>query len=325
MIFPDGLANLTVTVLVPTYNRPSDLRRCLEALSVQTYPPNQVLLTVRKNDTSTMDLIPEWKGRIPLMVVHPQMPGQVNALNAGLLAARSEVVAITDDDAAPHSNWIEKIVHHFSSDPRVGGVGGRDWLHFESVVIEDSASQVGKIIWYGRLVGNHHLGTGPAREVDFLKGANMSYRRSAIKDLCFDPRLRGCGAQVTNDMAFSLGLKRRGWKLIYDPGVAVDHFPAPRFDNDQRGEFRSRTAEDTAFNQYWTLRTSLPPGLRCRVACGFQILVGSRAQPGYFHFFLGLARLDTIAWQRWRAAHRGRTRARLEMRHIDEVEDTKFD
>jgi GT2 family glycosyltransferase len=309
-----GLANLTVTVLVPTYNRQSDLRRCLEALSAQTHSPNQVLLVVRKDDTSTMGLIPEWKKRMPLTVVHPEMPGQVNALNAGLSAARSDVVAITDDDAAPRSNWVEKIVHHFSIDSRVGGVGGRDWIHLESVVIEDSARQVGRIRWYGRLVGNHHLGIGPAREVDFLKGANMSYRRSAIKGLFFDPQLRGRGAQVTNDMAFSLGLKRQGWKLIYDPDVAVDHFPAPRFDDDQRDKFQYRAAEDAAFNQYWTLATSLSPGLRRRTACGFQTLVGSRAQPGYLHLFLGLARFDKIVWQRWRAAHRGRKLAYLGVR-----------
>jgi len=28
-----------------------------------------------------------------------------------------------------------------------------------------------------------------------------------------------------------------GWKLIYDPRVAVDHYPAQRFDEDQRNKF----------------------------------------------------------------------------------------
>ena len=32
--------------------------------------------------------------------------------------------------------------------------------------------QVGRVAWYGRCLSYHHLGTGPAREVDFLKGAD---------------------------------------------------------------------------------------------------------------------------------------------------------
>jgi hypothetical protein len=45
------------------------------------------------------------------------------------------------------------------------------------------------------LIGNHHLGVGEPREVDVLKGVNMSYRRTAIADIHFDERMRGTGAQ----------------------------------------------------------------------------------------------------------------------------------
>lgn len=33
--------------------------------------------------------------------------------------------------------------------------------------------------WFGRVIGNHHLGTGGVREVDILKGVNMSFRQTA--------------------------------------------------------------------------------------------------------------------------------------------------
>jgi len=89
--------------------------------------------------------------------------------------------------------------------------------------------------WFGRVIGNHHLGVGEPRET-CCKGVNMNYRRAAIANLRFDQRLWGPGAQAHNDMAFSLAV-RRGWKLIYDPRVAVDHYPAQRFDEDQRNKF----------------------------------------------------------------------------------------
>jgi glycosyltransferase involved in cell wall biosynthesis len=246
---------------------------------------------------------------MPLGVVKVAVPGQVNALNAGLAAAAGDVVAITDDDAVPRPDWLERIERHFSSDPMVGGVGGRDWVHHGLEVDERSAQLVGKIQWFGRIVGNHHLGTGAARDVDILKGANMSYRLQALSGIRFDPQLRGQGAQVSNDLAFSLAVRRNGWRLVYDPAVAVDHYPAPRFDLDQRSGFHPQAIEDAAFNQYWALVNSMAPGPRQTIACAWQKIIGSRAQPGLLHLALGAVRRDRNVMEHWRAVHRGRDAA----------------
>ena len=305
---------MKLTVIVPTYKRQSDLIRCLCAIAEQERPADQVLIVARRDDLATLELLTEWQAKLPLTVKYPELPGQVNALNAGLSAAIGDVIAITDDDAAPRRNWLKTIEQHFEQDSHIGAVGGRDWLHYGSDVVDGSKKIVGKITWFGRLIGNHHLGVGAAREVDFLKGANMIYRRSAIEHLTFDTRLCGVGAQVSNDMAFSMAVKTRGWKLLYDPEVAVDHFPAPRLDLDVRGVFNTVSAEHTAFNQYWAIATSLPSGFRRSAAGAFQFLIGSRALPGYFHLFLGFAVLDREVSTRWKAANNGRRSARAQLR-----------
>ncbi len=153
---------------------------------------------------------------LPLHTVTVSLPGVVAALNAGLAAAEGDIVSITDDDAAPHPDWLEKINAHFLSDSRIGGVGGRDWIHQGDKLLDDSQQIVGKLQWFGRVIGNHHLGVGEPREVDVLKGVNMSFRQEAIGQLRFDERMRGTGAQVHFEMAFTLALKRAGWKLIYE-------------------------------------------------------------------------------------------------------------
>jgi hypothetical protein len=68
-------------------------------------------------------------------------------------------------------------------------------------------------------VGNHHVGIGPPF-VDVLKGANTVYRRRTLDSVRFDPRLREQGAQVHNDMAVALTLRRRGACLLYDPSMS---------------------------------------------------------------------------------------------------------
>ncbi|MFP3693651.1 glycosyltransferase family 2 protein, partial [Burkholderia sp. SIMBA_048] len=81
----------------------------------------------------------------------------------------------------------------FSADPRLGGLGGRDWMHLKGSAVYGERPIVGKIARSGKVIGNHHLGAGEAREVDVLKGAHMSYRRDAIRNIRFDTRLRGSG------------------------------------------------------------------------------------------------------------------------------------
>jgi cellulose synthase/poly-beta-1,6-N-acetylglucosamine synthase-like glycosyltransferase len=305
---------LRLTVLVPSCNRTSALENCLRALAGQTRVPEQVLLVVREEDQATLAMAAAWADRLPLVLEKVTLPGQVNALNAGLRAATGDIISITDDDAAPRPYWLQKIEKHFEKDASLGGVGGRDFVHDGSGDSDRTADVVGMVRWFGRPVGNHHLGAGDAREVYFIKGANMSYRRSALDGLFFDERLRGEGAQVCNDMAFSLTLRKNGWKLLYDPAVSVDHYPAPRFDFTGRGVFDPNAAEITAHNQYWALATGMAPGRERTIACAFQLLVGNRSLPGYLQLARGIFRKDKMVWDRWRAAQKGRDLARQRLR-----------
>lgn len=269
-----------ITVLIPTYRRPGDLGRCLDAVAAQRRRAEEVLVVVRLEDTESHAVITDYARRLPgLRRVDVGPPGQVHALNSGLDKASGDIIAITDDDAAPRADWLERVERWFAGDARIGGVGGRDWVHHGERVEDSVRCVVGKLEWYGRCVGNHHLGAGGAREVDFLKGANMSYRRTAIGTLRFDTRLRGTGAQVHNDLAFSLAVRRSGWKLIYDPEVAVDHYPAPRFDEDARRVVSEVAYRNAAFNQALILCEALGR-VRVWVFLLWATAIGTRSAPG---------------------------------------------
>jgi len=303
---------MKVTVLVPTYRRPADLARCLAALARQTRAPDEVVVVARVDDTDTHTCLrdPATAGTLPLVIAPIDVPGQVAALNRGLDAASGEVIAITDDDAAPRIDWVERIAAAFASDPRLGALGGRDWVHQKGGVLDGERPLVGKVTAHGKIIGNHHLGVGAAREVDILKGANMSYRRDAIRAIRFDARLRGAGAQVHNDMAFSLAVRNAGWKLVYDPLVAVDHFPAERFDDDKRDAQTMAALRNAAYNFHLILRDQLPP-LRRETAWWWWTLVGTRLYPGLTHAALALLSNDAgLQLTRWRAVRGGAHEAR---------------
>lgn len=295
---------MKMTVIVPTYRRPSDLCRCLEALKGQERPADQVLVTVREDDRETNTFLREYEADpLPLRIVRLAVPGVIAAMSAGLTEAEGEIIALTDDDTAPYPDWLARIEAHFAADPQVGGVGGRDWQPND----HRSRSVVGKVQWHGRVVGNHHLGVGEARAVDVLKGANCAYRAEPLKKIGFEQRLRGNGAQVHWELALGLAMRRAGWKLIYDPAVAMDHFIAQRFDEDanHRGFFSAAGLTNSVYNETLILLTYLPP-LRRAAFLAWALLVGTWGEPGPLQVPRLLARRDKEVWGRMRATYAGR-------------------
>lgn len=280
---------MDISVLIPTYRRAEDLRCCLDALDRQARPPESVLVVVRPADSESLGVLREQPRRAyALRTVTVAEPGVVAALNAGLAAAESEVIAITDDDAAPRTHWLEGLERHFETNPGVGGVGGRDRVH-EPVhrgnpppppgVPAARRRTVGKVRWYGRVVGNHHLGVGAPREVDLLKGANMSYRRAALEGIDLDERLWGAGAQPHWELGLAFAVRRRGWKLLYDPEVEVDHYRSQRFAGHRPGRQSPDALRNDVHNQTYLLLRWLPWWQKS-LALAYGLLVGTRNAPG---------------------------------------------
>jgi glycosyltransferase involved in cell wall biosynthesis len=258
------------------------LERCLASLDAQSAPIYEVIVVYREDDIETKTVLCNFAATasFPLIFAQPAIPGQVAALNAGLDVATGEIVAITDDDAMPRNDWLARIAEHFVKDPTLAGVGGRDFLHVDGKLVRGEERIVGKLRWFGRTVHGHHLGVGPARDVDYLKGVNMSYRKSAIQGQRFDTRLKGSGAQVHNELAFCLALRRAGMRLVYDPEIVVDHFTAARHDIDQRNSFNTEALANATHNETLALLEYMAP-LQRVVFLIFAVCVGSKWSPGF--------------------------------------------
>lgn len=101
-----------VSVVIPTYRRDAELRRCLERVLSQDWPPEslQVVVVDDANSDSTDEVVGEAE------IAHPAMQvlllagnhgGPAAARNAGWRAATGEVIAFIDDDAFPaDERWI---------------------------------------------------------------------------------------------------------------------------------------------------------------------------------------------------------------------------
>jgi glycosyltransferase involved in cell wall biosynthesis len=302
---PSCHAALFITVLIPTYRRPHALAYCLKALEDQFRPPNEVILVIRDRDPETHNFLKTLNSNLPLRVITVTLPGVVAALNAGLDPCKGDIIAITDDDAVAHPDWLSRLESYYLANPKIGGVGGRDRVYHGTHLESGTRPTVGQVQWFGRVIGNHHLGVGTAREVDVLKGVNMSFRRAAIAGIRCDERLKGTGAQAHFEIALSLAVKQRGWKLIYDPAIAVDHYPAQRFDEDQRVQFNAQAWSNRVHNETLVLLDylSLPQRIIYLI---WAIIVGTREAQGIVQLIRFLPSQGQAAFQTWRASMAGR-------------------
>jgi cellulose synthase/poly-beta-1,6-N-acetylglucosamine synthase-like glycosyltransferase len=305
----------TVTVIVATYKRMDRLRECLAGLRAQTRPADEVIVVVHDSDEDTARLVEQaesqWRA---LRGVRVDRPGSVPAYNRGLGASRGAIVAFVDDDAVPSVNWLEGIVRTFGWDDRIAGVGGRDMVVAEGRVIESArptlgrsadALEVGRIQWFGRMIANHHVGTGQARDVDVLKGVNMSFRRAAVATHGFDERLRGRGSQVHSELSICLPLRRQGLRLVYDPGIVVHHYPAPRPRGDRRDDLGGEAMFAAAHNEALAILEHFGP-LRRLVFMAWGFAIGVTHSPGMAVLARDLVQRRPASWLRFRAAQRGR-------------------
>lgn len=295
---------MRISVLVPTYRRKNDLKRCLQALQAQSSPVDELLVIVRDTDHETRTFLSSFDlSALPIKIIDVVQPGVIAALNAGLKMAQGDIVAMTDDDAAPHPDWVERIKAHFVQDPKLGGVGGRDWMYWQGEMYDAShypgaSDVVGKFQWFGRHIGNHHLGEGAAREVDILKGVNMSYRTQALGGMLLDEKLRGTGAQVDYEIDVCLTLKSQGWKILYDPAIAVDHYLGLRFDEDQRDRFNEVAQENMSHNETFVVLKHLPIAQKV-IFLSWAMLIGTRRIPGLVQI------LRFFPQQRWLSVQKG--------------------
>jgi hypothetical protein len=286
----------TVAVVVPTYGRPESLSACLAALGAQDRAADEVLVAGRSGDADSAAVA----AAAPLRCTYLEVdePGMLAAMAAGARASTSEVLCFTDDDAVAPPSWIADLLAVLDTAPGVGAAGGRDELFDGDVRREEPGRHdVGRLTWFGRHIGNHHLGTGPRREVAFLKGVNAAYRRAALG---MPQGLRGTGAQAHYEIAVGRFARSRGFTLLYDPKLTVQHRPAPRLGGDGRADPSATAVSDTAYNLVLSIG-----GTRGLARCAYALAVGDRGCPGVARGLLALARRDALTARKVAPSMRG--------------------
>jgi glycosyltransferase involved in cell wall biosynthesis len=125
---PRGNAEATTycSVVVPTFNRPDALARCLAGLVEQDYP-HQSFEVVVVDDGGTADLgrvVAAAGERMQIRLLRKSNAGPGVARNHGVQHADGELIAFTDDDCRPDPGWLRAFAagHVERPDALLGGL-----------------------------------------------------------------------------------------------------------------------------------------------------------------------------------------------------------
>jgi len=296
------------TVAIPTFERPAYLGRAVRSVLMQTFAPDEVLVVHRRDDSETVmtfNGLQDLPHGNLLRFVAVDEPGFLPPIWQAVHNCSGNVIVFLDDDAEAHRDWLERL-SAFYVDPSIGGVGGRYLNYFNGVPqYLPPADVAGKLYWYGRYVGNMYKDFKPGRPifVDCLMGGNMSYRVSLAKE-CLPERVLNQNVAFHWELDMALKIKKRGYRIVYDPAAVVDHHSAPRRISGMRtpnyeGIYYANYNFAYIIMRHFNL-------LRRLGYIGYTATVGEEASPGVAGLvLLWLVRRD-LKWQLINASIRGR-------------------
>jgi glycosyltransferase involved in cell wall biosynthesis len=106
------VGTIHLAVVIPTRNRPEDVRRCLESPAAVQYADWEVLLVDQSTDDQTRRIAREMADRLPTDLRIRTSRGW-RARNLGVGRTRDRIVFL-DDDCTVAPDWLERVAATFT-------------------------------------------------------------------------------------------------------------------------------------------------------------------------------------------------------------------
>ena len=243
-------AGARVSVIVLSWNRREDLRRCLDAVAAQTYADREIVVVDNGSTDGSADMVRSEYQAVRLIRSATNL-GFAAGNNLAIRATDTPYVATLNNDALAEPGWLAALVAAAESDPTLGSVASKMVFQHDPSTINSCGIALDRagIAW--------DLGGGlPAalvekpREVFGPCAGAALYRRALLDDVgLFDEDFFAYLEDV--DLAWRAHL--RGWRCVLAPDAVVRHAHSGTL-----GEGSPLKRYLLARNKVWTVAKCLP-------------------------------------------------------------------
>lgn len=201
--------SILVSVIVPVFNNSEALKKCLFALENQTYQKHLYEVIVVDNDSD--ENIQEVVSKFPQsFMIEEKQQGSYKARNKGISMAKGQIIAFTDADCIPDSDWIEKGVEKLLDNSECGLVVGQIKFYYKNPDKPTAVEFYDSIIF---------LNQKKYVEEKFGATANIFTWASLFQTVgLFDADLKSSG-----DREWGNRVHASGYKIIYAQYACVHH------------------------------------------------------------------------------------------------------
>ncbi len=229
---PAPLPNtVSVSIIVPTCDRPEDLRHCLEHL--QQIKPNRPIEIIvadnRPHTGSAAKVLQDFPG---VKLIEEPRVGSSYARNAAIVASSGDIVVTVDDDVTVPSEWLEKLIVPFNRPEVMSVCGG-----VLPLVLDTPAQAMFESVKGGLCFGfetreadkawldSFHHGVPPIWELGV--SANAAFRSTIFSNptigLMEETLGAGTPAGGAEENHYAYKILRSGGTIVYDPSAYVWH------------------------------------------------------------------------------------------------------
>lgn len=256
----NGSSTPLISVIIPTFDRPDDLRRCLRSLSEQDCASYEVIVADNAACDETRRIVAAaTAGTVgnSIRYVAEAALGLHNARHAGARAARGDILVFTDDDATFAPGWLSAYAHAFAANPAMAAAGGPvrpawqaappQWL-LELMTDRKTFSPFSLMEPYTEMHVSSH---------GFFYGVNMAIRRDTLFQVGgFNPEAFGPTWLGDGESGLNRKLWNRNLHIGYVPAAVVyHHIPIERM---TMRYLRKRAANGGAADTFARYRARMP-------------------------------------------------------------------
>lgn len=267
---PSTGADIDLTVVIVIWNQPHFLLRCLRALLTQSGPAMEIVLVDNGSASETQQLLSRLDGVSILR--NPANEGFVTACNQGARIARGRALLMLNSDAFVRHDALANASAALEADAEIGAVGGR------LILPSGKLQEAGCVVWSDATTSGYGRGWAPdagevmsPRDVDYCSGAFLMTRRALWTELGgFDEAFT---PGYYEEVDYCLRLRQAGYRVLFEPSVAVDHFEhgsevkredALRTSERNRRTFQERHASTLRSQPVRPANANPPPGTNAR-------------------------------------------------------------
>ena len=225
-----------ISIIIPVKNFERTIEKTFEYLLNVDYPRESwewVIADGGSND-KTIEIIKNWQKKFPFikLVEIPACPSPGFARNKALEVVKGDYFFFSDADCAPCRDWVNEMLKHFHSDPKIAAVGGEIFtLKVDPNNLVEAWCQHFRFNMVSPRYGFIQEGYYPEFPLEprpsdiaghkgyFFGTCNVAYRRSSMRET----QAKFWDLPTGEDMNLSYEHRSKGYKFFFAPKAKVDH------------------------------------------------------------------------------------------------------